>query len=62
MSEKKTRGGRRPGAGRPPRHGERMEQKTVRLPPAWIRQLLDDFPSFQDAIETLVDRYLSKRD
>ena len=61
MSERKSHGGQRPGAGRPPRHGERMEQKSVRLPPAWIQQLLDDFPSFQHAIESLVQHYLSKR-
>ena len=56
----KTHGGKRYGAGRPPRHGERMEQKSVRLPPSWIAQLLLDFPSFQTAIETLVERYLKR--
>lgn len=58
VSDKKTRGGQRPGAGRKPRHGERMIQKTVRLPPQWIDQLLDDFPSFQEAVEILVRRYI----
>lgn len=59
-SNKKTHGGKRPGSGRPLRHGERMEQKTVRLPPSWITQLLLDFPSLQIAIETLVERYLKR--
>ncbi len=55
------RGGKREGAGRKPRHGERMQQKTIRLPPAWIRQLLAEFDTFQEAIETLVKTHLEGR-
>lgn len=54
-------GGKRPGAGRPPRYGEPMTQKTVRLPQGWIDRLVNEFGSFQEAIETLVkDRYLRR--
>jgi len=48
--------------GRPPRHGERMIQKTVRLPAAWILRLIAEFGSFQNAIETLAKRHLDKPD
>ena len=51
-------GGPRPGAGRKPRHGEPMVQKTVRLPQEWIDSLLDEFGTFQAAIETLVKNHL----
>jgi len=50
-------GGKRPNAGRKPRHGEPMVQKTVRLPQEWIDSL-DEFGTFQAAIETLVKNHL----
>jgi|GEM_PF-3011998 len=62
MSEttNKQRGGKRPGAGRKPRYGIPKEQKTVRLPPEWVAQLIAEFGSFQDAVETLVKLHLEK--
>lgn len=56
----KQHGGQRPGAGRKPRLGVPMQQKTVRLPPEWIDRLNTEFGSFQEAIETLVKLHLKE--
>lgn len=53
-NQKQQHGGVRPGAGRKPRHGTRMPQKTVRLPQEWIDELIEKYGSFQEAIEELV--------
>jgi hypothetical protein len=53
-------GGKRAGAGRKPRFGAPMLQKTVRLPKEWIDQLCEEFGSFQTAIETLASDHLAK--
>jgi hypothetical protein len=55
-----TRGGKRPGAGRKARHGERMQQKTVRLPAEWVARLAAEFGSLQLALETLAARHLGE--
>lgn len=54
MVNKTQHGGKRPNAGRKPKHGERMVQKTVRLPRPVIEKLEREFGSFQKAIEMLV--------
>jgi hypothetical protein len=51
-------GGKRDGAGRKPRFGIPMEQKTVRLPADWIERLVAEYGSFQKAIETLASDHL----
>ena len=58
MHNKKTHGGKRPGAGRKPRYGTPKEQKTFRLPPDWICRLVAEYGSFQDAVESLVKLHL----
>jgi hypothetical protein len=58
MNETTTHGGKRAGAGSKPRHGERMVQKTIRLPRGWIAQLVADFGSLQKAVETLASDHL----
>lgn len=59
MNEPKTQhGGKRQGAGRKPRFSARMTQKTVRLPQQWVDRLVEEFGSFQNAIETLASRHL----
>jgi hypothetical protein len=61
MAEKQSNwGGSRKGAGRRPRYGEPMIPKSVRLPQGWIDQLVEEFDSFQRAIETLVKNHIDK--
>ena len=38
-SARRTRGGRRPGAGRPPAYTEPLVRKTVTLPVSYVEQL-----------------------
>jgi hypothetical protein len=57
-AEKKQRGGKRPNAGRKPRNGVLMQQKTIRLPEAWANQLIAEYGTLQNAIETLVKSHL----
>lgn len=57
---KRERGGRREGAGRPPKYGQPMKRVDVRLPPDWIEALQAEFGSFQQAVETLVKNHLGK--
>lgn len=59
MVNKTQHGGTRPGAGRKPKHGARMAQKTIRLPQAWIDQLTDEYGTFQEAVESLVSHHLA---
>jgi hypothetical protein len=54
-------GGKRPGAGRPTKYGTAMVQKTSRLPEHWITKLIEDFGTYQNAIETLVARYMESK-
>jgi hypothetical protein len=56
-----THGGPRPGAGPKPRHGQPMVQKTIRLPQAWIDQLIAEYGSFQAALETLVQDHVAHK-
>ncbi len=51
-------GGKRKGAGRKPKHGTRMVQKTIRLPREWIAKLVAEYGSLQQAIETLSSKHL----
>lgn len=57
--KKQKHGGKRPGAGRPPKHGQPMKQCTVRLPLHWRDDLIAEFGSLQKAIETLVENHRS---
>jgi hypothetical protein len=52
-------GGARPGAGRPPKWGEPMVERSIRLPPSWIAALLAEFPSLQDAVQQVVKAHLA---
>lgn len=52
------RGGKREGAGRPPKHDQPMRRIDVRLPPQWLDKLKEEFGSYQKAIETLVKNHL----
>jgi hypothetical protein len=56
----KQHGGKRENAGRKPKHGERMEQKTIRLPREWVEKLAADFGTLQAAVEFLASQHLSK--
>lgn len=58
MKPSNNRGGKRQGAGRKPKHGERMAQKTIRLPRPWVDRLVAEFGSLQAAIETLSSKHL----
>ena len=58
QNNKKQHGGKRPKAGRKPRFGVRMTQKTVRLPRPAIDRMIADYGSFQQAVEALASRYL----
>lgn len=65
MSEhtpKAAHGGKRAGAGRRPQYGVPKVLKSVRLPPDWIAQLEQDFGSFQQAVEQLVQDYVESQD
>ena len=57
QKEQRNWGGLRPGSGRPPRHGSAMVQKSLRLPAAWIADLIEGFGTFQLGVETLVLRH-----
>lgn len=50
-------GGKRSGAGRPPKHGTPMKQCTIRLPEHWRDELIAEFGSLQKAIEALVQNH-----
>lgn len=48
--------------GRPARYGEAMIQKTIRLPRTWIKRLIDEFGTFQLAIETIVKEHCENKE
>ncbi len=50
-------GGKRDGAGRPPKHQTAMIQCTVRLPEHWRSDLIKEYGSLQKAIESLVQSH-----
>lgn len=54
---KNKHGGRRSGAGRPPKHKTPMKQCTIRLPEHWREALIAEFGSLQKAVETLVQNH-----
>ena len=53
----KQHGGKRSGAGRPPKHEQPMKQYTIRLPEHWREELIAEFGSLQKAVETLVQNH-----
>ena len=59
MQDNKKHGGKRQRAGRKPRFGVRMTQKTIRLPRPAIDRMIADYGSFQKAIEALASEYLT---
>ncbi len=55
-SAARTRGGRRPGAGRPPAYSEPLVRKTVTLPVSYVEQLTTfGAGNLSDGIRLLVE-------
>ena len=55
-SARRTRGGRRPGAGRPPAYREPLLRKTVTLPVSYVEQLMAfGAGNLSDGIRLLVE-------